>query len=153
MTTLPAPARCSNGSRSASAGQHVRRTLARLGWDYVLAKSMWPETAPLSLEDGYQTRQEKFTYCAVVEDPAIHAMAAVWKCCDAAWEVVAVSTKPATRRRGYGKAVVTLVTAYILEAGRLATCSTASDNIAIQRTAVAVGFYPVRRTSGHEPKP
>jgi hypothetical protein len=113
-----------------------------LNWDrdYDLARSMWPEVAPLSLADWYQTRQEQFTYCAVVEAQAIHAMAAVWKYCDTAWEVAAVSTKPAMRLRGHGKAVVSFVTAYILEAGKLATCSTAIDNIAMQRTAEAVGF-------------
>lgn len=82
-------------------------------------------------------------------------MAAVWKYCDTAWEAAAVGTRPATRtrhargasvrRRGFGKAVVSFVTNTILEAGRLATCSTSGDNIAMQRTAAAVGFYVVRR--------
>ena len=48
------------------------------------------------------------------------------------------------RRRGYGQAVVSFVTGHILAAGRLATCSTSSDNLAMQRMAEAFGFYPGR---------
>src|ERR671922_2897195 len=117
-----------------------------LDWDtdYSLAQSMWPESLPLTQEIWQQARREKYTYCAVIEGNQIQSMAAVWKYSDTAWEVAAVGTRPAMRRRGYAKAVVSFVTAYILDAGRLATCSTASDNIAMQRTAESIGFYPVR---------
>ena len=117
-----------------------------LDWDhdYGLAKAMWPELVPLTREDWLENRRQGFTYCAVVEGQQIHSMAAVWKYCETAWEVAAVGTRPAVRRRGYGKAVVSFVTAYILAAGRLATCSTADNNAAMQRTAESVGFYPKR---------
>ncbi len=119
-----------------------------LDWerDYELARSMWPETSPLSPENWEENRRENFTYCAVVVDQELLAMAAVWKYCETAWEVAAVGTKPAYRRQGHGRAVVSFVTDYILESGRLATCSTASDNVAMQRTAESVGFYPVRQS-------
>jgi len=57
------------------------------------------------------------------------------------WEVAAVSTAPASRRRGYGKAVVCFVTAHILEQGRKATIFSDSTNVAMRKTAESVGFY------------
>jgi len=98
----------------------------------------------LSREDWLENRRQGFTYCAVVERLQIQSMAAVWKYSATAWEVAAVVTRPAVRRRGYGKAVVTFVTTCVLDAGRLATCSTTSDNIPMQRIAESVGFYPKR---------
>jgi len=64
----------------------------------------------------------------------------VWRYSEEAWEVAAVYTVPAFRRRGYGKAVVSFVTAHILDAGRLATCHTRVDNAAMIATAESVGF-------------
>jgi len=119
-----------------------------LDWDqdYALAQRMWPLEWPLTPEAWQEARAEKFTYCAVVENQAIQSMAAVWKYCDTAWEVAAVGTLSAARRRGFGKVVVSFVTGHILAAGRLATCSTTGDNIAMQRTAASVGFYVARRS-------
>jgi hypothetical protein len=39
--------------------------------------------------------------------------------------------------------VVSLVTAHILDVGRRATCTTAQDNLAMQRTAESVGFVRI----------
>ena len=88
-----------------------------------------------------QNRAEGFRYCAIVEHGAIAALAAVWTYSQTHWEVAAVSTAPAFRKRGYGKAVVCFVTAHILEQGRKATLLTESRNVAILRTAESVGFY------------
>lgn len=119
-----------------------------LDWeqDYVPAQCMWPHSAPLTREAWQEARAAYFTYCAAIADQEILSMAAVWKYCETAWEVAAVGTRPPFRRRGYGKGVVSFVTAYILAAERLATCSTAGDNLAMQRTAESVGFYLVRRS-------
>jgi hypothetical protein len=120
-------------------------TLVRwLDWDqdYALAQAMWPASSPLTQEIWREARRQKYTYCALIEGQQIQAMAAVWKYSDTAWEVAAVRTRRGIRSRGCAKAVVSFVTAYILEAGRIATCSTASDNVAMQRTAESVGFYP-----------
>ena len=76
------------------------------------------------------------------------AIAAEWRYADDAWEAAAVSTLESHRRRGYGKRVVAFVTAHILASGRLATCHTAPDNLAMLRTAlrqqpaVGVGYVP-----------
>src|SRR5258708_27333659 len=93
---------------------------------------MWPLEFPLTRETWQEARAEKFTYCANIEGQELQAMAAVWKYCDTAWEVAAVGTRPAWRRRGLGKAVVSFVTGTILAAGRLATCSTRGCNNAMQ---------------------
>jgi len=52
----------------------------------------------------------------------------------------AVGTLDEFRRRGYATRVVAFVTAYILAPGRVATCSTDEDNVAMRATARRVGF-------------
>lgn len=69
------------------------------------------------------------------------ALAAVWTYSETHWEVAAVSTAPAVRQQGYGKAVVSFVTAHILAHGRTATISTQDTNVAMRTTAESVGFY------------
>ncbi len=114
-----------------------------LDWenDYPLARAYWPQHPPLSREDWEQNRADGFRYCAIVEREAIAALAAVWTYSETHWEVAAVSTAPASRRRGYGKAVVSFVTAHILEQGRKATILSDSTNVAMRKTAESVGFY------------
>ena len=114
-----------------------------LDWEngYPLARAYWPQDSPLSQEDWEQNRAEGFRYCAIVEQEAIAALAAVWTYSPTYWEVAAVSTAPVFRKRGYGKAVVCFVTAHILEQGRKATLLTESRNVALLKTAESVGFY------------
>ena len=114
-----------------------------LDWenDYPLARAYWPQDPPLSREDWEQNRAEGFRYCAIVEHGAIAALAAVWTYSQTHWEVAAVSTAPASRQRGYGKALVCFVTAHILEQGRKATILTENTNIAMLKTAESLGFY------------
>jgi ribosomal protein S18 acetylase RimI-like enzyme len=114
-----------------------------LDWenDYPLAEAYWPKEYPLTPEDWKQNRAEGFRYCAIVEHEAIAALAAVWTYSETHWEVAAVSTAPASRRRGYGKAVVCFATAHILEQGRKATILTQDTNVAMLKTAESVGFY------------
>jgi predicted GNAT family acetyltransferase len=114
-----------------------------LDWenDYPLARAYWPQDPPLLREDWEQNRAEGFRYCAIVEHGAIAALAAVWTYSQTHWEVAAVSTAPASRQRGYGKAVVCFVTAHILEQGRKATILTENTNVAMLKTAEGIGFY------------
>ena len=114
-----------------------------LDWenDYPLARACWPQDAPLSREDWEQNRLEGFRYCAIVEQEAIVALAAVWTYSQTHWEVAAVSTAPAFRQRGCGKAVVSFITAHILEQGRTATILADDSNVAMLKTAQSVGFY------------
>lgn len=124
--------------------QPVQRHPVRwLEWeqDYPMVQAFWPEQTP---EGWQEARAEGFEYCAVIERGQIQAMAAVWRYSEAAWEVASVSTRPEARRRGYAQAVVSFVTAAILNAGKRATCSAASDNLAMQRVAESVGFQRVR---------
>lgn len=114
-----------------------------LDWenDYPLARAYWPQDPPLSREDWEQNRADGFRYCAIVEQEAIAALAAVWTYLETHWEVAAVSTAPASRRRGYGKAVICFVAAHILEQGRKATILPDSTNVAMLKTAENAGFY------------
>jgi RimJ/RimL family protein N-acetyltransferase len=122
-----------------------------LEWDedYPLAQGIWPDSHPLTLSTWQEARELGYHYCAVIEGQQIQAIAAVWRYSMTAWEVAAVHTRPEARRRGYASAVVSFVTAYILDAGRCATCTTAWDNLAMQRTAEGVGFQRIEK--GQQP--
>jgi predicted GNAT family acetyltransferase len=109
--------------------------------DYPLVQQFWPEQ---TAQGWREARQQGFQYCAVVEHDQIQALAAVWRYSEDSWEAASVYTRPEMRGRGYAKAVVTFVTAYILEAGKRATCSTTHDNRAMQRVIESVGFQRVR---------
>jgi RimJ/RimL family protein N-acetyltransferase len=132
-----------------------------LDWerDYELASTIWPKEHPLSRETWLEARELGYRYCAVVERrrverrrvdrrpvgrPRLLAIAAVWRYSETAWEAAAVRTRPDARRRGYAKAAVSFVTAHILDSGRRATCTTGQDNLAMQRTAEAVGFVRIK---------
>lgn len=122
------------------------RDCSRVRWldwenDYPLARAYWPQDPPLSPEDWEQNRADGFRYCAIVEQEAIAALAAVWTYSPTHWEVAAVSTAPTSRQQGYGKAVVCFVTAHILQQGRKATILTEHTNVAMLKTAEGVGFY------------
>ena len=124
--------------------QLVQRYPVRwLEWeqDYPMVQEFWPEQTP---EGWQEAREEGFRYCAAIEHNLLQAMAAVWCYSESAWEVASVYTRPEARRRGYAQAMVTFVTAAILRAGRQATCSTGSDNQAMQRVSESVGFQRVR---------
>ena len=84
---------CTNESFRPSDCSRVRW----LDWenDYPLASAYWPQDFPLSREDWEQNRTEGFHYCAIIEQEAIAALAAVWTYSQTHWEVAAVSTVPA----------------------------------------------------------
>jgi RimJ/RimL family protein N-acetyltransferase len=130
----------------------ARHPVRWLDWeaDFGLAQAMWPEAYPLTPEIWQEAREAGYRYCAVIEDGRILSIAAVWRYSDEAWEAAAVSTRPDARRRGCAASVVSFATAHILDSGRRATCTTAADNLAMQRTAEAVGF---RRIGQPAPTP
>ncbi len=111
--------------------------------DYSLVRDFWSAYAALTPEVWAEAHVQGYTYAAVIEDSAIVALAAAWRYSDEAWELAAVSVDPAHRRRGYGRAVCSFVTAHILEAGRRATCTTGIDNTPMRKTAESIGFYQV----------
>jgi len=119
-----------------------------LDWeaDSEQARALWALQGFVYSDEGWEelwsgARAEGYRYCAVIEGCAIALQAAVWRHSDEACEATAVYTAPAFRRRGYAKSVVSFVTAHILKASRLATYHTDVDNLAMARTAEAVGFY------------
>ncbi len=54
-------------------------------------------------------------------------------------------TDPKLRRRGYAKRIVSFAAAHILACGRIATCTTERENIAMIRAAESVGFILGRK--------
>jgi predicted GNAT family acetyltransferase len=108
--------------------------------DYPLAQPFWPSESPLSREQWDQAHADGYEYCGITVGGRPAAIAAVWRYSPEAWEVAAVMTLPQCRARGYAKAVVSFATAAVLAAGRIATCTVQGDNVAMIRTAEAVGF-------------
>lgn len=114
-----------------------------LDWeaDFALSQEFWQAAgSPLAYVDWLAAREASYTYCAIVQADKAVALAAVWRYSERAWEVAAVRTREGYRRRGLGKAVVSFVTQHILDQGRLATCATREDNVAMRKTMEAVGF-------------
>ncbi len=111
--------------------------------DFPLARNYWALFGqPLTRQTWDQVHDELgYRYAAIVENGHILSCAAVWCFSRYVWDVSAVSTAPASRRQGYAKAVVSFVTAHILESGRTPMTSTDDDNLAMIATARSVGFF------------
>jgi RimJ/RimL family protein N-acetyltransferase len=108
--------------------------------DYARVRAYWPDELPR--EEWYSFADMGYTYAAVLEQDVIVAMGAVWHWSEVAWEAAAISTAESHRQRGYAAAIMTFLTQHILDSGRLATCGTAVNNIAMQRTMLHVGYQP-----------
>jgi predicted GNAT family acetyltransferase len=114
--------------------------------DEALAQAYWQALGQeLRRSTWRQAHEFGYQYAALVMEGRIVSCAAAWRFLDEAWEVAAVGTLPDYRRRGYAKRVIAFVTAAILAAGRLATCSTSDGNVAMAAAAKSVGFYEVPR--------
>jgi GNAT superfamily N-acetyltransferase len=112
--------------------------------DFNLFQLLWNKYGPnLTLDEWKSYYANGYSYCSIIINGEIIANAAAWKYSDTAWETAAVSVLPEFRKRGYGKAIVAFVTEYILKSGRIATCTTSEGNIAMQETALSVGFCRV----------
>jgi RimJ/RimL family protein N-acetyltransferase len=110
--------------------------------DYAAARALWAPFTDLGRAEWLDFWTQGYAYCGIFEQGALVARAAVWRYSDGAWELAAVFVVPERRRRGLAKEVCSLATARILDAGRLATCSTRADNAAMRRTAAALGYAP-----------
>ena len=117
-----------------------------LDWehDFGLAQDFWPPDKPLTRDVWDGARRDGYRYCAIVLEGHIASMAARYCYSAQEWMVAAVATSTPFRRRGLAKSVVSFVTDDMLSSGRLATCFTAEDNVAMVRTAESVGFRTVR---------
>ena len=77
------------------------------------------------------------------ESGKIVSRAAIWKYSPTAWEVAAVSTLPEHRGKGYAEMLVSHCTAIILRNGKVATCTTADNNLTMRRLLEKVGWRAV----------
>ncbi len=111
--------------------------------DSYLLQGFGKAKPPMSRREWERLREKGYRYCFAAENDRMVAWAGVWPRTEEVWEVIAVYTAPEFRRRGYGKAVVSLATAYILKCGRAASCGTKAGNLAMIRTAESVGFRRV----------
>lgn len=111
--------------------------------DYPLAAEFWERTGGLPLpRDKWDEANEemRFRYAGALVDGKLVAVSALLAFSEEACDVAAVFTDANFRHRGYGKAVVSFVTAEILRTGRIPTCTTRDGNAAMIRTAQSVGF-------------
>jgi hypothetical protein len=114
-----------------------------LDWDadFELARRSWAMSAlELTRDNWEESRQLGYRYCAFVEQGTILALAAEYRFSEAAWMLAAVSTPESHRLQGLATKVSAFVTASILEAGRLATCETAWNNLPMLKTAAKLGY-------------
>ena len=120
--------------------------MTRVQWlqkdlDYEVAQWYWQQLqSPMTYKTWITAHAYGYQYAVIMEEDKPITCAGVWRFSDAAWEVAAVSTLAPYRNRGYAKQVVSFVTAYILGANRLATCSTNDENTAMIATAKSIGF-------------
>ena len=121
--------------------------------DYELARVAWSSGMELSREEWLGFWEQGYEYCGVVDHGLLLAHAAVWRYTDDAWELAAVGTLHEYRRQGLGKAVCSFATSRIIDANRFATCNIESVNVAMRRTATAIGFRVrlIRRTLRRSP--
>ena len=112
-------------AREAHVGMYPQR---QDGWVF------WSE------EEWQQLYAEGYRYCDVLVDGRAVATAALCPRTEQEWGTIAVGTVPDHRNKGYGKAIVSLVTQAILDAGKAAVISTHEDNAPMRRVAVALGY-------------
>ncbi len=110
--------------------------------DYGLAAESWARRGSSLTREQWDEAilRYRYRYAGLLQKGIAVAIAAILPYSEDAWEVAAVGTDPAFRRQGFGKRVVSFVTAGILESGRVATCDTRDDNEAMIQTALGVGF-------------
>ena len=101
--------------------------LTRRDWDV-----LWPA-------DGY-------AFAGVVSDGRLESVAAAlsWNPpSPASWELAGVWTHEEARNQGFATAVCSVVTAHILDGGRVATCTTTRSRAVMIRVAERLGYQPV----------
>jgi len=112
--------------------------------DYGLARDYWQNSrSPLTHPTWIMAHSIGYQYAAILDQEQVISLAGVWRFSDSAWDVAAVSTLEPFQRQGFAKQVVSFVTAYILDANHLATCSTGDTNLAMIATARSVGFQQI----------
>ncbi|MBM3238313.1 GNAT family N-acetyltransferase [Candidatus Poribacteria bacterium] len=108
----------------------------------------WADVEPWTLEEWCDLAAQGYRYCGLIIDGKLVSMCGVEERNATEWEVIAVGTRPDCRRRGYARQVVAFAAQSIVAAGRVATYTARSTNVASQRTAEAVGF--IRRSEEKE---
>jgi RimJ/RimL family protein N-acetyltransferase len=84
--------------------------------------------------------REGTLFCAAMVQNAIVSMGAVRKPTETEWELAAVRTQEAHRRKGYGKAACTFATRYILDNLPRSVCHVAADNTPMLNLLKALGY-------------
>ena len=97
------------------------------------------QTAPTYPEWEAWHRQGTL-FCAAMLQNAIVSTAGVLKHSDEEWELATVQTQEAHLRKGYGKAVCTFATRYILDNLSQAVCHVAADNAPMLNLVRSLGY-------------
>lgn len=86
----------------------------------------------------YQTGAAR--YCLLYNDDLPITRGAVEPYTDHMWEAADIRTIQQYQGRGYAKEMLRFLSNYILESGKIATCRTEDDNLAMQKVICSVGY-------------
>ena len=79
-------------------------------------------------------------YCLLYNDNLPVARGAVEPLSEQTWEAADIRTAKDYRNKGFAKEILRFLSQYIIEHGKMATCRTEKDNIAMQRAIKSVGY-------------
>ena len=94
----------------------------------------------VKIDDCLNWERQGTVYCGLIKNGKMIARAAVEKYLKDKWETADVRVWRSERGKGYAKQICYFVTKFILENGKIATCRTEEDNLAMQRVIGALGF-------------
>ena len=84
-------------------------------------------------------------YCLLYSDNLPVARGAVEPYSEQAWEAADIRTAKDYRCKGFAKEILRFLSQYIIEHGKLATCRTEKDNIAMQKVIKSIGYKELGR--------
>ena len=91
-------------------------------------------------EDVFRGFYKFARYCLLYHDGLPIARGAVEPISEQAWEASDIRTAKEYRGRGFAKETLRFLSRYIIENGKMATCYTEEDNIAMQKVIKSVGY-------------
>ena len=90
------------------------------------------------LKEIYQTGIAR--YCLLYHDGLPVARGAVEPLNDDVWEAADMRTAIAYRGKGLAKEMLRFLSQYIIEHGKIASCRTEEDNVAMQKVIKSIGY-------------
>ena len=90
------------------------------------------------LKEMYQAGTAR--YCLLYHDGIPVARGAVEPLTDEVWEAADMRTAKAHHGKGFAKEILRFLSQYIIEHGKIASCRTEEDNVAMQKVIKSIGY-------------